>query len=107
MHLLTREAMEIYCRHLNENGVLAIHISNLYFDLKSIVSGLAYDASFESTIISDEEASCPGALKSCWVLMSTKKEILSNAVGAVQPVKPKGKPVLWTDDKSNLFEALK
>lgn len=107
VHLLTREAMEIYRRHLNENGVLAIHISNLYFDLKSIVSGLAHNASFEATIISDDEASCPGALKSCWVLMSTKKEILSNAVGAAKPVIPTGKPVLWTDDKSNLFEALK
>ena len=107
VHLLTREAMEIYRRHLNENGVLAIHISNLYFDLKSIVSGLARNASFEATIVSDEEASCPGALKSCWVLMSTKKEILTNALGAAQPIIPAGKPVLWTDDKSNLFQALK
>ncbi len=107
VHLLTREAMDIYRRHLNENGVLAIHISNLYFDLKSIVCGLAHNASFEATIVSDDDASCPGALKSCWVLMSTKKEILRNAIGAAQPVVPTGKPVLWTDDKSNLFEALK
>ncbi len=107
VHLLTREAMKIYCRHLSEDGVLAIHISNLYFDLKSIVTGLALNASFEATIVSDEEAGCPGALKSCWVLMSAKKEILRNASGAVLPVVPRGRPVLWTDDKSNLFEALK
>ncbi len=107
VHLLTREAMEIYCRHLSEDGVLAIHISNLYFDLKSIVTGLALNASFEATIVSDDEAGCPGALKSCWVLMSAKKEILRNAAGAVLPVVPRGRPVLWTDDRSNLFEALK
>ena len=107
VHLLTREAMEIYCRHLTEDGVLAIHISNLYFDLKSIVTGLAINASFEATIVSDDEAACPGSLKSCWVLMSTKKEILNQAVGAIKPIVPRGKPVLWTDDKSNLFEALK
>ena len=107
VHLLTREAMEIYCRHLTEDGVLAIHISNLYFDLKSIVTGLATSASFEATIVSDDEAACPGSLKSCWVLMSTKKEILNQAVGSVKPIVPRGKPVLWTDDKSNLFEALK
>jgi len=107
VHLLTREAMEIYCRHLSEDAVLAIHISNLYFDLKSIVTGLAINASFEATIVSDDEAACPGSLKSCWVLMSTKKEILNQAVGAVKPIVPRRKPVLWTDDKSNLFEALK
>ena len=107
VHLLTREAMEIYCRHLNADGVLAIHISNLYFDLKSIVSGLALNAAFEAAIVSDDEAAFPGALKSCWVLMSARKDILSHAAGAVRPVVPRGKPVLWTDDKSNLFEALK
>lgn len=107
VHLLTREAMEIYCKHLSEDGVLAIHISNLYFDLKSIVTGLALNASFEATIVSDDEAACPGSLKSCWVLMSAKKEILRHAAGAVLPVVPRGRPVLWTDDKSNLFNALK
>jgi len=107
VHLLTREAMDIYRRHLRDDGVLAIHISNLYFDLNAIVSGLAKNASFESTIVSDEQASCPGALKSCWVLLSNQKPTLSKASGAIDLVQPKGKPVLWTDDNSNLFEALK
>jgi len=107
VHLLTREAMSIYRRHLRDDGVLAIHISNLYFDLNTIVSGLAKNASFESTIVSDEQALCPGALKSCWVLLSNQKHSLSKASGAADLVQPKGKLVLWTDDKSNLFEALK
>jgi len=107
VHLLTREAMSIYRRHLRDDGILVIHISNLYFDLNTIVSGLAKSASFESTIVSDEQASCPGALKSCWVLLSNQKPTLNKASGAIDLVQPKGKPVLWTDDKSNLFEALK
>ena len=107
VHLLTREAMEIYRRHLSDDGVLAIHISNLYFDLKAIVSGLANDASLESIVISDEQAACPGALKSCWVLLSNQKHTLSKASGAANLTQPTGKLVLWTDDKSNLFEALK
>jgi spermidine synthase len=107
VHLLTREAMEIYRRHLSDDGVLAIHISNLYFDLKAIVSGLANDASLEFTVISDEQATLPGALKSCWVLLSKQKQTLSKASGETDLTRPIGKLVLWTDDKSNLFEALK
>ena len=107
VHLLTREAMEIYRRHLNKDGILAIHISNLYFDLKSIVGGLAENANLESMIVSDEQAACPGARASCWAIMSNRKETIDQALGAVKPTIPRGKTVLWTDDRSNLFEALK
>ena len=107
VHLLTREAMEIYRRHLNKDGILAIHISNLYFDLKSIVCGLAENARLESLIVSDEQAACPGARVSCWAIMSNGKKTIDQALGAVKPIIPRGKTVLWTDDRSNLFEALK
>ena len=107
VHLLTREAMEIYRRHLKKGRVLAIHISNLYFDLKSIVNGLAQNASFEVAIVSDELADYPGSLKSCWAIMASDTEIIDLAVGKTKPRVPSGKQVLWTDDKSNLFETLR
>jgi SAM-dependent methyltransferase len=107
VHLLTKEAMQIYQRHLKRDGVLAIHISNLYFDLKSIVRGLAHDASFEVAILSDEQANYPGALKSCWAILASKTETLDLAIGVSKQRVPAGKQVLWTDDKSNLFETLR
>ena len=33
VHLLTREAYKIYWQHLLPNGVLAVHVSNLYLSL--------------------------------------------------------------------------
>lgn len=107
VHLLTREAMEIYSRHLNEGGILAIHISNLYFDLKSIVNGLAQNASMEFAIVSDEGTQRAGALKSCWAILSSERETIDLALGNRRPTIPVGRSVLWTDDNSNLFEALK
>ena len=38
VHLLTREAFDIYWRHLKPDGVLAVHISNQYLNLAPIVS---------------------------------------------------------------------
>ena len=38
MHLLTREAFQMYLRHLKPDGVLAVHISNRYLDLKPVVA---------------------------------------------------------------------
>ncbi len=43
-HLLTSEAMQVYLRHLKDDGVLAFHISNLHFDLRRVTESLASDA---------------------------------------------------------------
>ena len=40
-HLLTREAFEIYRRHLQPDGMIAVHISNRYLDLRPVLAGLA------------------------------------------------------------------
>ena len=41
VHLLTREAVELYLQKLRPNGLLAFHISNNYLDLKPVVGGIA------------------------------------------------------------------
>ncbi|HSI84820.1 MAG TPA: fused MFS/spermidine synthase, partial [Candidatus Methylacidiphilales bacterium] len=40
-HLLTREAFEIYLKHVKPDGFLAFHISNRYLDLARVVTGAA------------------------------------------------------------------
>ncbi len=37
MHLLTREAFALYDAHLAPDGILAVHVSNLHFDLRPVV----------------------------------------------------------------------
>ena len=39
VHLLTKEAMELYFRHLKPDGILAVHISNRYLDLQPVLAG--------------------------------------------------------------------
>ncbi|MCH8218993.1 MAG: fused MFS/spermidine synthase, partial [Planctomycetes bacterium] len=40
VHLLTKEAFEVYLRHLNPDGVLAVHITNIHLDLAPVVRRL-------------------------------------------------------------------
>src|SRR5262249_55405144 len=41
VHLLTREALTVYLRHLRApDGVVALHVSNRYLDLKPVSQGL-------------------------------------------------------------------
>ena len=39
VHLLTREAFEIYLRHMKPGGIIAVHISNRHLDLEPVVAG--------------------------------------------------------------------
>jgi SAM-dependent methyltransferase len=38
MHLLTREAFDVYARHLKPGGLLLVHISNRHLDLEGVVA---------------------------------------------------------------------
>ena len=55
VHLLTKEAFEVYQRHLNTNGVIAVHISNHYLDLEPVVVNLARHFGYKLASIDYEE----------------------------------------------------
>ncbi len=44
VHLLTREALALYRRHLQPDGIIAFHVSNQYVDLEPVIAGIASDA---------------------------------------------------------------
>ena len=54
IHLLTREAFDLYWKHLKSDGILAIHISNAYLDLKPVVNALARERGMRTILIEDD-----------------------------------------------------
>ncbi|MBI4970146.1 MAG: fused MFS/spermidine synthase [Rhodospirillales bacterium] len=54
IHLLTREAMAVYRRHLAPGGVLAFHITNRYVDLAPMIARLLADDGFDIRLIRDD-----------------------------------------------------
>ncbi len=109
VHLLTREAFELYFRQLKSNGVLAVHISNSYLDLQPVVAGAAAALGKESVLIVNPDDHSKGVFASIWVLVGDpngfegEREIESHGI----MIGPRGKNRMWTDDFSNLFEALR
>jgi MFS family permease len=53
MHLVTREAMALYVKHLNPEGVIVFQATNRYIDLLPVVKRLAAEFGFEAVNISD------------------------------------------------------
>ena len=41
VHLLTEEAFRIYLKHVTNDGIIAVHITNTYFDLRPVLKRVA------------------------------------------------------------------
>ncbi len=109
VHLLTRQAFELYFRHLKPDGVLAVHISNNYLNLQPIVTGAASVLGKQAVRVRSEDSGWDGTLASTWILVSDNHEFLYTIA-----IREAGAPALpdpgfqpWTDDSASVFRILK
>ncbi len=108
VHLITREALAIYLRHLKEDGVIAFHVSNRFLALAPVIANLAAEQTMHAVLVSDANPAGP-AVASDWILVTRSESLLMHvkiAEAAVQPPLIEGLGV-WTDDANNLFRILK
>lgn len=108
VHLLTREAFDLYWRHLRSDGILAINISNLHLDLAPVVRGLAAGVGKKVVIISNDENPETGAYCTDWALVTSNERFLADAEVTSRAQEPDAKPstLVWTDQYSNLLSVL-
>ncbi len=107
LHLLTREAMAVYQRHLKQGGVIAIHISNLHFNLRPVITGLAEDQKLHHRFLASQADPSRAARAAVWAFLSDNAAALGSVEQAAEPADNTAtKPVLWTDAKNNLLDVL-
>lgn len=108
MHLLTEEAFDLYAKHLQSNGILALHVTNLYVDLNDIVRVAADRLGMDAVWIEDY-AEHWYEDDNDWILIGNNPQFLqSRVVQSMQTRWTTAEPrqIIWTDDFSNLFEVL-
>ncbi len=109
VHLVTREALALYLKHLKPDGVLALHISNNYLDLRPVIYKLADEFGLQAAFI-ETPADNDRTYLSLWMLLTRNKKFLEQPAIAsrISPRPPNLKALqLWTDDYSNLFQILR
>jgi hypothetical protein len=110
VHLLTREAFELYLQHLSPGGVIAVHITNRYLDLKPVIWQIGQEFGLHTAYISvSAPEDNPGAFYSEWMLLTSNPAILkATEISAVADFMENYSTEnrLWTDDYSNLFKIL-
>ena len=108
VHLLTREAFEVYLAHLSSTGVMALHITNRFVDLKPVIQGAAEEFDLQHALIHDLPNDT-SMQESTWLLLSTSESIFNEPPFSLVRSKAMDgvEPLLWTDDFSNLFSVVK
>jgi len=108
VHLLTKEAMELYFRHLRPDGILAVHISNRFLNLQPVLEGEVHATQKVARVVDTEDDDTQGVFGATWVLItSPAAELTGEALSNSAPLDSKKTVRLWTDDYSNLFKILK
>jgi spermidine synthase len=108
VHLATTEAMALYKSKLAAGGLVAMHISSRYFELASVVAGIAAVNQMKTWAFDDNAVDRNSEyILSSDVVVAARDE---NDIGALatdwKPLAPPGGQRVWTDDYSDLLGAM-
>jgi hypothetical protein len=108
VHLITREAMAVYLKHLNPGGVIAFHVTNRFLRLAPVVKAIADEYGLHAALIVDE-AETSDLAKTDWVLVTRNGNLLAHKdiAATTSPIDTIPRLAVWTDDYNNLFRILK
>ncbi len=110
IHLITKEAIQLYLSKLAPGGMLAFHISNRSLDLGRVLAGMAAVENLCGFINDDTQRDVAGGKDpSCWAVLARNEHDLGGLAGSPRwkPLKAEPRPVVWTDDFSNILHVLK
>lgn len=109
IHLLTREAIAGYARTLAPHGVLLLHVSNRFFELRPVLGAVAPAAGFVAFDNQDFALSTQdvGEIKfaSEWILLTRTGDAAPTLSGWTPIPDPHQR--IWTDDYSNPLGAMR
>jgi len=107
VHMLTKQAFALYFQHLQPEGVLAVHISNQYLNLKPVVQAAAAALHRPAVVIDNPGDRAHGVFRSTWVLLGNRGGYLGQEeIESAGQRLPSAAGQLWTDDFSSLFSIL-
>ena len=109
VHLLTREAFELYLKHLKPDGIIVVLISSWHFDFQPLLSGIASNFGLDSVLVRN----APKSLQewgSRWMILTNNRKFMSQEAVQLELQNSPSQSAnlrLWTDDFSSPFQLLK
>lgn len=121
MHLLTREAFDLYRRHLSADGIILAHVSSDWIDLVPLLYALAEAEGWEALTISNRASPDGiGSANSVWVVMMRDNSLLRGLAEQCTPLMDSGDIMVqnrrnvtwgnlqpWTDERGDLLTLMR
>jgi hypothetical protein len=109
VHLITQQAIDLYFQHLKSDGILAVHISNRFLDLKPVLANIAQANGLTARLVTDSPPDESTASVTDWVLLARSPKVFEgkHLAEVVEPIEPNPRFSLWTDQFNNLIDVLK
>jgi hypothetical protein len=110
VHLITREALAVYLKHMQPDGIIAFHVTNRYLDLPPVVKMVADANGIASVLVEhDPDESDERYSRTDWTLVTRDRSFLQSTAlqRAQSEVEVPPRLSLWTDDFNNLLRILK
>ncbi len=108
-HLVTLEAFDAYARHLRPGGLLAVHITNTYLDLRPVMAAAAEHLGRVALLLELKRGhGDPFCRRSSWVVFVSPEQAsaLPAPLQGAEVLRPRNGFRPWTDTFSNLFDIL-
>jgi MFS family permease len=113
MHLVTREAMALYVKHLKPDGVIVFQATNRFIDLLPVVKRLAAEFGYDAVNVSDSPET--GDSVEYWYSATDQVIVTKNAkllrwtriAEVAAPIEDRKSLPTFTDSHHNLLKILK
>lgn len=107
VHLVTKEAVELYLGHLRPDGLLLFHVSNILVDLLPVLASHAEAFGLPAVSIVTPDEPGMGRREASWAVLTANKAFLEN-----DQVRSRAKPlpsrqISWTDSFAGIWQVLK
>lgn len=109
IHLLSREAVEVYLKKLRPHGLIAVHISNQYLDLEPVLGRIAEALGIAGLVrrddVSERVQRESGRYSCVWVLLARDRADFGPLAHDARwlPILTRRDVPVWTDDYSNIW----
>lgn len=107
VHLLTREAFEVYLSHLAPGGVLAMNVTSRSLEFGPTLAAMAESLSLTALSVESPRGIDGKGSASSWVLMTDDQEFLANPrVRARARLMPDVGAPVWSDERAPILDLI-
>lgn len=108
IHLVTREAAELYRDRLAPGGAIVFHTSNRFLDLDPVIRGLASHLGWKAFRFENRDDEARGVYESTWAVITGNERFADDErVRAATAAPSPAPPIAWTDDYASLWQVLR